>query len=96
MKFDEPLSEQVLSWLRDVRRFAPADLGFEWLLKLASRSEARYHNFAVETMIKGFNPADFAPKQAAPASAAVASTAQVNLGGASFLFTGKMAQDVRT
>ena len=42
----------MLGWLRDVRRFAPADLGFEWLMKLAARSEPRYHDFAVETMIK--------------------------------------------
>ncbi len=92
LEFDESLSEHALGWLRDVRRFAPADLGFEWLLNLASRSEARYHNFAVDTMIKGFSPADFAPKQDAPtASTGVAAPASVNLGGASFLFTGKMA-----
>jgi hypothetical protein len=92
LDFDESLSERILGWLRDVRQFAPADLGFEWLLRLASRSEARYHDFAVDTMIKGFTPADFAPKpNAAPASASVAAPASVNLGGASFLFTGKMA-----
>ncbi len=64
LKFDEALSEKVLGWLGDVRRFAPADLGFEWLLQLAARGEPRYHNFAVETMIKGFTPADFAPTRA--------------------------------
>jgi hypothetical protein len=89
LNFDEPLSEQILGWLRDVRRFSPGELGFEWLLKLASRSEPRYHDFAVDTMIKGFSPADFAPKVDAPA--ALASPTAVNLGGASFLFTGKMA-----
>ena len=85
LSFDEGLSEKVLGWLGDVRRFAPADLGFEWLLRLAARGEPRYHNFAVETMIKGFTPADFAPSQpkAAPAT--------VDFGGASFLFTGKLA-----
>ena len=71
LEFDEALSEQVLGWLRDVRRFSPADLGFEWLLRLASAAEPRYHNFAVETMIKGFTPADFAPdKRPRPAPAA--------------------------
>ena len=93
LTFDEAYSEQVLGWLSDVRRFASADLGFDWLLRLASRSEPTYHNFAVDTMIKGFTPADFAPPAdntaivplpAAPATA-------VDLGGASFLFTGKMA-----
>ena len=47
-----------------MRRFAPADLGFEWLLNLAARAEPRYHNFAVATMMKGFTPADFAPAAA--------------------------------
>jgi len=93
LDFDESTSGRVLGWLRDVRRFAPAELGFEWLLKLASRSEPRYHGFAVDTMIKGFTPADFAPKPDAPVvpAAAVAPSAVVDLGGASFLFTGKMA-----
>ncbi len=91
LTFNESWSEQVLGWLRDVRRFAPADLGFDWLLKLAGRPEPRYHNFAVEVMIKGFDPADFAPKSSEKATTAAAPTAAVNFGGASFLFTGKMA-----
>ncbi|MHC5544857.1 BRCT domain-containing protein, partial [Singulisphaera rosea] len=62
LEFSEELSERVLGWLRDVRRFTPGELGFEWLLRLAARSEPRYHDFAVDTMIKGFSPADFAPK----------------------------------
>jgi hypothetical protein len=95
-EFHEELSDRVLGWLRDVRRFSAAELGFEWLLRLAARSEPRYHNFAVETMIKGFTPADFAPKEAAAPeggtpSAATARPVTVDLGGASFLFTGKLA-----
>jgi hypothetical protein len=90
LTFIDDLSERVLSWLGDVRRFAPADLGFEWLLRLAARGESRYHNFAVATMIKGFTPADFAPK-AAETAATAAGPATVDLGGASFLFTGKLA-----
>jgi hypothetical protein len=89
LDFDESVADQVLTWLRDVRRFAPADLGFDWLMQLAARSEERYHDFAVDVMIRGFVPADFAPKTAAPTPAAT--VAAVNLGGASFLFTGKMA-----
>src|SRR5262249_46814844 len=58
-------------------------------MQLVDRSEPRYHDFAVETMIKAFVPADFAPRQeAAPAAAA---PAPIDLGGASFVFTGKMA-----
>jgi len=92
LAFNEPLADRVIGWLGDVRRFAPADLGFEWLLRLAARTEPRYHTFAGEVMIKGFLPADFAPKSAAPAAAsAPTAAADVNLGGASFVFTGKMA-----
>jgi hypothetical protein len=89
LAFDEALADQVLGWLKDVRRFAPADLGFDWLLKLASRGEPRYHDFAVEVMTKGFTPADFAPRT--EAAATPAAPVAVDFGGASFLFTGKMA-----
>src|SRR5262249_118785 len=93
LRYDEPLADQVLAWLGDVRRFAPAELGFDWLLQLVTRSEPRYHDFAVETMIKAFTPADFAPPQeaAAPAAQAPAAEVKVDLGGASFVFTGKLA-----
>ncbi len=95
MSFDEQKSERVLGWLKDVRRFSSEELGFAWLLKLAARAEPRYHNFAVETMIKGFTPADFAPKQgeASPSGGtpAAGAASDVDLGGATFLFTGKLA-----
>ncbi|WP_406694959.1 BRCT domain-containing protein [Singulisphaera sp. Ch08] len=92
VEFNEELADRVLGWLRDVRRFSPADLGFDWLFKLVVRSEPRYHDFAVETMIRGFVPADFALEGAAAATPAPASEAvAVDLKGASFLFTGKMA-----
>jgi hypothetical protein len=92
LEFDEALADRVLGWLQDVRRFAPADLGFEWLLKLAARGESRYHAAAVAIMIKGFAPSDFAPTAAvAEEPAAPAAPVAVDLEGASFLFTGKMA-----
>jgi hypothetical protein len=91
LEFDESLSDRVLGWLGDVRRFAVTDLGFDWLMQLVDRSEPRYHDFAVELMIKALRPADFAPPSAQPAQVAPAAAAQVDLGGASFLFTGKMA-----
>ncbi|SIO58292.1 hypothetical protein SAMN05444166_5623 [Singulisphaera sp. GP187] len=94
LEFNEELADRVLSWLRDVRRFSPADLGFDWLFKLVVRSEPRYHNFAVETMIRGFVPADFALESAAAPTTAPAQASEpvaVDLKGASFLFTGKMA-----
>jgi hypothetical protein len=94
LSFEAAPSEKVLAWLGDVRRFAPADLGFEWLLKLAARGEPQYHNFAVETMIKGFTPDDFAPGATAATAAespAASGVETIDLGGASFLFTGKLA-----
>src|SRR5262249_21329426 len=92
LEFDEALADQVLEWLKDVRRCAAADLGFDWLMQLVARSEPRYHDFAVETMIRAFVPADFAPRETAPATtAAPAAAATVDLGGATFVFTGKLA-----
>jgi hypothetical protein len=94
LEFKEGLSQQILQWLGDVRRFSPSDLGFDWLMELVQRSEPHYHDFAVETMIKAFLPADFAPQTPAP-DAKKAKKAdepiQVDLGGQSFLFTGKLA-----
>jgi hypothetical protein len=93
LEFSEPLSAQVLGWLKDVRRFTPVELGQDWLFQLAARSEPRYHEFAVELMTKAFAPADFAPAAQSASSGPTAATAPVtiDLGGASFLFTGKLA-----
>ncbi len=89
LAFDPRLADRVIAWLGDVRKVPPADLGFEWLLTLVSRSEPNLHDFAVATLTKGFVPADFAPRE--PKAGAASSATAVNLGGASFLFTGKMA-----
>ncbi|WP_165067090.1 BRCT domain-containing protein [Paludisphaera rhizosphaerae] len=89
LSFDQGLSDKVRAWLADVRKVPPADLGFDWLLSLAARSEPAYHDFAVSVLTKGFTPADFAPREA-PATTAQAA-GPVDLKGASFLFTGKMA-----
>jgi hypothetical protein len=91
LEFNEELADQVLAWLGDVRQFAPAALAFDWLMQLVESSEPRYHDFAVETMIKGFTPADFAPRQETVALPSQAAPQAVSLGNASFLFTGKMA-----
>jgi BRCA1 C Terminus (BRCT) domain len=88
LEFNEGLADVVLSWLGDVRRFTAADLGFDWLMQMVDRSEPRYHDFAVETMIKAFTPADFAPQEEA---APQATAGPVNLGGQTFVFTGKLA-----
>ena len=91
LSFDASLAEQVRGWLSDVRRFSPADMGFEWLMKLVNREEAAYHDFAVKLMIKAFIPADFAPKKDAPAAAPVALIEKtIDLDKKTFLFTGKL------
>ena len=99
LDFDAGLSSKALAWLGDVRRFSPEDLGFGWLMRLAMRSELSYHEFAVETMIKSFLPADFAEKDEepeAPAAAEASGEINVDLGGASILFTGKLATMTRS
>src|SRR5262249_54086931 len=88
LEFNENIADEVLGWLKDVRRFSARELGFDWLMRLAARSEPRYHDFAIEVMIKGFVPADFAEKDTA-AKPQAAPAAKVDLGGATFLFTGK-------
>ena len=67
---DEPLADRVLGWLADVRRFAPAELGFDWLMQLVARSEPRYHDFAVETADQGVRPGRLRPAAAGAAAAA--------------------------
>jgi hypothetical protein len=91
LDFDESLADTMLGWLKDVRKYPPSAVGFDWLLKLVVRSEPRYQEFATELMIKAFTPAEFAPKQPAAAAKAPAVKAAVDLNKASFLFTGKMA-----
>ncbi|MBL8798707.1 MAG: BRCT domain-containing protein [Planctomycetia bacterium] len=93
LEFSEQLSERVLGWLRDVRRFSPAELGQDWLFQLVARGEPRYHDFAVELMTKAFTPADFAPVEPAQNSeiTPAACPTTIDLAGATFLFTGKLA-----
>jgi hypothetical protein len=96
LTFQEYASGVVLGWMRDVRKFPPLDLGFDWLMKLVARTEPTYHDFAVETLIRSFSPADFAPRESPPAAgAAAAAPAVIDLQRASFLFTGKLASMTR-
>ncbi len=88
LTFDEQESENLLQMFADVRAFTTADLGFDWLLSLAGRPEAKYHSFASERMIRTFSPADFAGKPSAVSNQTTAST--VDLGRKTFLFTGKL------
>lgn len=53
LAFDEYLAENVRDWLSDVRRFAPIDLGFDWLMNLAHSEQALYREFAIERINKG-------------------------------------------
>lgn len=95
--FDDYLADTVRCWLADVRRFAPTQLGFDWLMTLARSEQAVYREFAIERINKGFLPADFATNQNTPtaentqkeADTAVAETT-VDLAGQRYLFTGKM------
>ena len=97
-QYDPLFASTYFAWLADVRQFSPEDLGFEWLMGLVARSEVEYHDFAVATMSKGFLPADFAPQSGgdlAPAADADDGEVDVDLDGASFVFTGKLATMTR-
>lgn len=97
LSYDEGLGGFARELLGDVRKFTPDQLGFAWLMEMVQRAEPSYHDFAVEYMIKAFLPADFAPAdEAQPAAAPAASAAKtVDLGGKTFLFTGKLATMTR-
>lgn len=110
LAFDEYLAENVRDWLSDVRRFAPIDLGFDWLMNLAHSEQALYREFAIERINKGFLPADFiayldSNEDDSTDSASSNSTdnkdsnsdatTEVNLTGQRYLFTGKMQSMTR-
>lgn len=59
LAFDDILADTVRSWLADVRRFVPTQLGFDWLMHLAHSDQAIYREFAIGRINKGFLPADF-------------------------------------
>ncbi|MDY3551722.1 BRCT domain-containing protein [Gemmata sp. JC717] len=97
LSFDEGRAQRVLRWFADVRKFANPELGLDWLLRVAARSEPMYHDFASDRLIRTFVPAEFAPQDASPATGAapVGTTAAAggpaDLGKASFCFTGTLA-----
>lgn len=97
LRFDDNLAHFAREILGDVRQFSPEEVGFDWLMELVDRLESHYHQFAVRYMLKAFVPADFAPseEEAAPAAEA-ASGGTIDLGGKSFLFTGKLATMTRS
>ena len=98
LTFLETLSDNILNWFTDVRKFSPEQLGFDWLMMLAQRSEPQYHNFSVNYMNKAFLPADFAPQQESTETETADANTEINidLAGASFLFTGKLALMTRS
>lgn len=59
LAFDQELADTVRTWLADVRRFAPTQLGFDWLMSLAHSEQSVYREFAIGRINKGFLPADF-------------------------------------
>lgn len=98
LEFDDYLADTVRGWLADVRRFAPTQLEFDWLMTLACSEQSIYREFAIERINKGFLPADFATNQSAPLeesplediSATHTTDITVDLAGQRYLFTGKM------
>ncbi|MFO0822145.1 MAG: hypothetical protein U0792_03330 [Gemmataceae bacterium] len=91
LEFEETKAQQVLNWFRDVRKFTPSELGFDWLMRLVARSEPLYHDFASDRLTKTFVPADFALNTIVPAGGAHLCRAPANLGARTVSFTGKLA-----
>ncbi|MBX2799199.1 MAG: hypothetical protein KTR31_16110 [Myxococcales bacterium] len=59
LKFDDALSDWAMELLGDPRVFTASEVGLAWLLDMVSRSEPRFHDFAVTTLTRSFAPADF-------------------------------------
>ncbi|MDE1462427.1 BRCT domain-containing protein [Spartinivicinus poritis] len=100
LTYSQELAETIFSWLADIRHFTPEQLSFDWLMTLVERSEPLYHDFAVDVMNRAFLPADFAPDTGEQQPSKVATSAEteinVDFGGDSFLFTGKLAKMTRS
>lgn len=98
IRYDESRAGIVFGWLSDIRTFTPDQIGFEWLMELVQRPEARYHDFATDLMIKAFLPADFAPDGDATEESKDDSTSDeinIDFEEATFVFTGKLATMTR-
>lgn len=103
LAFDEDMADTVRNWLADVRRFAPTQIGFDWLMTLARSEQAVYREFAIGRINKGFLPADFVAffdKKGTKATNSDTNLANntaidVDLTGQRYLFTGKMQSMTR-
>ncbi|MDJ0837777.1 MAG: BRCT domain-containing protein [Acidobacteriota bacterium] len=95
LKPSDELSAIVFQCLADVRRFEPAELGFDWLMMLLQRGEPLYHKFARDAIIKSFAPADFAA-DADEQDRETDDAINIDLQGASILFTGKLKTMTRS
>ncbi|MEK7432445.1 MAG: BRCT domain-containing protein [Cyanobacteriota bacterium] len=96
-EIDEMLSEKIFSWLSDVRKFQPKEIGFERLMQLVERKEASYHKFASQYMIKAFVPSDFVSNENDSKPTQNQKEAiTVDLKGMTFLFTGKLKTMTRS
>ena len=95
LAYDPGLASTVFTWLGDIRQFTPDQIGFEWLIELVGRSEPEYHDFAVETMIKAFLPADFADTSEPAEEESSSDEINIDFEEATFVFTGKLATMTR-
>lgn len=98
-EFDDYLSQTIFSWLSDIRKFSPTDIGFELLIQLVKSKEENYHKFASNYMIKAFIPSDFAVKDKISKKESKENkdiVDKVDLNNKTFLFTGKLKTMTRS
>ena len=69
LSFDEVTSGMALQWLADARAFRAAEIGRTWLLDMVRRTEAQWHDFAVDVLTRQFAPADLDPNDASESDA---------------------------
>lgn len=79
--------------LGDVRSFTAAEVGFDWLMTLVRSNNDEARAWASDYLFEAFAPAEFA---SATDDEANAGGGNADLGGKSFLFTGKLATMTRS
>jgi hypothetical protein len=86
---DAYVAERARGYLRDVRNFTPTEIGVDWLLEVVAHNDESGREWARDYMFEAFALAEFA------SDATDDGGGDADLGGKSFLFTGKLASMTR-
>ncbi len=69
LPFDDGLGSWAIDQIDVPRTFSGAEVGADWLLDMVQTTEGEFADFAENTLVVGFAPADLSPEPAAPDAA---------------------------